>query len=330
MQRTNYSRLITGLMIAVLAAGLATAGGCRKSRQAKIGTGGTSGVYYPVGGKIAEILNDRKDQTGISFTAEVTKGSVFNINAVFIGDNEFGIAQSDKQYQAVNGLAEWKDRGPQENLRSVCSLYIEAVTLVAAADKNVSTVQDLKGLTVNIGNPGSGQRGNALDILAAAGIDVENDIQAEGVKPSEAAALLQDGRIDAFFYTVGHPNAAIKEATAGKRRKVRFVPIRLTDEMREKTPYYVETTIPIAMYPSAVNDQDVPTIGMKTTIVTAASVPEDMVYALTKAVFENVDYLRQQHQALANLRKEDMLDGLSAELHPGAKRYLKEAGLLKE
>ncbi|HHB76857.1 MAG TPA: TAXI family TRAP transporter solute-binding subunit, partial [Desulfobulbus sp.] len=189
-----------------------------KTQFVTIGTGGITGVYYPTGGAIAKMVNKKKKEYGIRATVESTGGSVFNINAVMNGDLEFGIAQSDRQYQAVHGLAEWKDKGPQKDLRAVFSIHPESVTLVAAVDSGVKKIQDLKGKKVNIGNPGSGQRQNAIDALEAVGIDINKDIQAESIKASEAASLLQDGRIDAFFYTVGHPSGAIKEATSGARK----------------------------------------------------------------------------------------------------------------
>ena len=331
--------MANGKMVAVVAVGVlgVLAGGLvgcsskddggKKQRFVTIGTGGVTGVYYPAGGVIAKFINRKRDVYGIRASVESTPASVYNINAVLTGDLDFGIAQSDRQYQATHGLAEWKDRGPQQKLRAVCSLHPEAVTLVAADDSGIKTLTDLKGKKVNIGNPGSGQRGNALDVLRAVGI--EGDVQTEGLKAAESASMLQDGRIDAFFYTVGHPNAAIKEACAGQRRKVRFVPIVGMDKLIQKNPYYAPARIPIALYPKAANTEDVPTIGVMTTVVTSADVDESIVYALTREVFENLDELKTQHPAFEFLTREAMLQGLSAPLHPGAVKYYKEAGLMK-
>ncbi|UCF03287.1 MAG: TAXI family TRAP transporter solute-binding subunit, partial [Deltaproteobacteria bacterium] len=195
-----------------------------KTTFVTIGTGGITGVYYPTGGAIARIVNKKRKVYGIRCTVESTGGSVFNVNAVMAGDLEFGVVQSDRQFQAMKGLAEWKEKGPQKDLRAVFSIHPESITLVAADDAGIKSINDLRGKRVNIGNPGSGQRQNSIDGLTNAGIDYEKDLKAEGVKAAEAPGLLQDGRIDAFFYTVGHPSGAIKEATAG-RRKVHFVPI---------------------------------------------------------------------------------------------------------
>lgn len=291
-----------------------------------IGTGGITGVYYPTGGAIAKMINNKRDEYGIRATVESTGGSVFNVNAVMSGDLEFGVVQSDRQYQAINGLAEWKDAGPQKDLRAVFSIHPESITLVAAVDAGIKSIMDLKGKKVNIGNPGSGQRQNSIDALEAVGIDYEKDLQAEGIKAAESASLLQDGRIDAFFYTVGHPNGSIMEATSGKRQ-VRFASITGVEKLLEKYPYYAQATIPIALYPNADNKEDVQTFGVMATFVTSAKVPDDVVYAITKEVFENFEDFKQLHPAYQVLTKTNMLEGLSAPIHPGAMKYYKEAGL---
>ena len=197
---------------------------------------------------------------------------------------------------------------------------------MAAVDANVNSIEDLKGKVVNIGNPGSGNRGNAIIALENAGLNWETDIKAEGLKASEAAKMLQDGRIDAYFYTVGHPNGSFKEATAGKR-KVKFVPITNIDKLLEKYPYYAKSVIPIEYYPNAANTKDVETFGVKATLITSASVPDDVVYAVTKEVFDNLEDFKALHPAFGVLTKENMMEGLTAPLHPGALKYFKEAGL---
>jgi TRAP transporter TAXI family solute receptor len=331
----------TFILCIVLLFGLALFVGCGPSdkEQAKapdaaptatfvtIGTGGITGVYYPTGGAIARIVNKKKDEYGIRCTVESTGGSVFNVNAIMAGDLEFGVVQSDRQYQAINGLAEWEDKGKQEDLRAVFSIHPESITLVATVDSGVKDIKDLKGKRVNIGNPGSGQRQNSIDALEAVGIDIEKDIVAEGVKAAEAPGLLQDGRIDAFFYTVGHPSGAIKEATAGAT-KVRFVTISGIEKLLSEYPYYAKSFVPVNLYPGAVNEQDVETFGVKATFVTSAKVPDNVVYAITKEVFENFDSFKKLHPAYQVLTKEGMLEGLSAPIHPGAMKYYKEAALM--
>ena len=296
-----------------------------------IGTGGVTGVYYPTGGAIAKMVNKKSKEYGLKATVESTGGSVYNINAVMSGDLEFGIAQSDRQYQAVHGLAEWKDKGPQKKLRAVFSIHPESITLIATAKSGIKSVKDLKGKSVNIGNPGSGQLQNSLDVLNAFGL-TEKDIKAEKVKAVEAPGLIQDEKLDAFFYTVGHPNGNIKEATSG-RIKVRIVNIDgpEVDALVKKFPYYAKAVIDMKNYPNAVNanEGNVKTVGVKATFVTSSDVPAKIVYAITKEVFDNFDQFKKLHPAYSVLTKEDMLKGLSAPIHEGAKKYYKEAGLLK-
>jgi len=298
-----------------------------KTTFVTIGTGGITGVYYPTGGAIARIVNKKRKVYGIRCTVESTGGSVFNVNAVMSGDLEFGVVQSDRQYQAMKGLAEWKEKGPQKDLRAVFTIHPESITLVAADDAGIKSINDLRGKRVNIGNPGSGQRQNSIDGLTNAGINYNKDLKAEGVKAAEAPGLLQDGRIDAFFYTVGHPSGAIKEATAG-RRKVHFVPITGVDKLLQKYPYYAKAHIPIKLYPGATNTKDVSTFGVKATFVTSAKVPDRVVYAVTKEVFDNFESFKKLHPAYQVLTKKNMLEGMSAPIHPGAMKYYKEAGLM--
>jgi TRAP transporter TAXI family solute receptor len=298
-----------------------------KTTFVTIGTGGITGVYYPTGGAIARIVNKKRKVYGLRCTVESTGGSVFNVNAVMAGDLEFGVVQSDRQYQAMKGLAEWKEKGPQKDLRAVFTIHPESITLVAADDAGIKSINDLRGKRVNIGNPGSGQRQNSIDGLDNAGINYEKDLMAEGVKAAEAPGLLQDGRIDAFFYTVGHPSGAIKESTAG-RRKVHFVPITGVDKLLKKYPYYAKAFIPIKLYPGATNTKDVETFGVKATFVTSAKVPDRVVYAITKEVFDNFEAFKKLHPAYQVLTKQNMLEGMSAPIHPGAMKYYKEAGLM--
>lgn len=313
------------LLVVLASCGLTACGeGGGATTFVTIGTGGVTGVYYPTGDAIAKMVNDRSETYGIRASVESTGGSVYNINAVVAGDLEFGIAQSDRNHQAWTGTEDWSG-SPQTSLRSVLSLHPEVVTLVAAEDSGIRSLADLKGRRVNIGNPGSGHRGNALDILRAASIDPDQDLMVESLQASEAPKMLQDGRLDAFFYTVGHPNGAIQEATNGKRI-VRFVPITGMQALLSERPYYSEASIPGALYPRAAGDGgDVPSIGVVTTLITSSDVPEEVVYAVAKEVVDNLDQFRGVHPALAALTRSGMRRGLSAPLHPGAQRYFDEA-----
>lgn len=324
MQRLVGAVLIALPLIAVVGCG---GKGGPKTTFVTIGTGGVTGVYYPTGGAISRMVNKKADRYNIKSTVESTAGSVYNINAVIGGDLDFGVAQSDRQYQAYNGLAEWRERGKQTGLRAVFSIHPEAVTLIASVSSGIETIHDLRDKRVNLGNPGSGQLQNAKDALNAFGL-TPDDLQAEHVKAVEAPGLLQDERIDAFFYTVGHPNGNIKEATSG-RIAVRFIPMTgpEIDTLIQKRPYYAPATIPIELYPSARNQNDVQTFGVKATFVTSAQTPDRVVYAFTKEVFDNLKEFKTLHPAYKVLTKENMLQGLSAPIHKGAARYYGETGI---
>ncbi len=322
---------LTALCTAFLAAcgGSGTSSGAPETTYIKIGTASQTGVYYPVGAGIAQWVNKAQSDHGVQASVEATDGSVFNINALMTGDLDFGIVQADRQYQAVHGEAEWAAHGAQSNLRAVCSLYTEMVTLAAAEDAGIEQVGDLKGKRVNIGNPGSGTRVNAIDVLTAAGLDPETDIDTQDITAGESPKLFQDNRLDAFFFTVGHPAGTFMELTAGTR-PARFVSIAgpaVTSLIASK-PYYSTANIPVADYPGILNTSDAATIGLKTTLVTSATVSDDVVYAVTKAIFDNLDAFRGTHAALNYLKAEEMVQGNFAPLHPGAARYFQEAGLL--
>ncbi len=293
-----------------------------------IGTGGLTGVYYPTGGAIAKIVNKKRKEYKIRCSVESTNGSVFNVNAVMDGEFDFGIVQSDRQYQATKGLADWKNKGPQKKLRAVFSIYPESCSLLAAVDSNIKSLADLKGKRINLGNPGSGHLGNSLDVLNSMGLDPDADIKAQYIIPVEAPGLLQDGRMDAFFYTVGHPSGALKEATSGAR-KVRFLSLMNEgiERLVNSRPYYSKMVIPMKYYPGAQNSDDVQSFGVCATLVTSADVPQKIVYTVTKAVFEDFHSFKKLHPAYALITKKSMLECLSAPLHAGAMQYYKEVGL---
>lgn len=292
-----------------------------------IGTGAVTGVYYPVGGAIASLINAKKDVYHLKATVESTGGSVFNVNALMAGDLEIGVVQADRAYQAWNGLVEWAGKGKQTKLRSLFSLHPELVNLIVAEDAKIKSCADLKGKRIVVGEIGSGTTQNAKDALSTCGLSF-SDISPESVKSAEGAKLLQDARIDGYFYTVGHPNGAIKEAAVGSR-KVSFVPFMAVDNLLKTYPYYVKSEVPVKEYPGVLNKENTPTFAVKATLLTSSEVDEKLVYAITKEVFENLDKFKSLHPALSGLTKEGMLEGLVAPLHKGAEKYFREVGLLK-
>lgn len=291
-----------------------------------IGTGGPGGKYSVTGMAITKIANKNQEAQGFHLQDEYSSGSASNIDALMAGDIAFGIAQADRQYQAFNGLGEWEAKGPQEDLRAVFSLYTESVTLVAARDSGISTINDLRGKQVDIGLPGSGTRQNAIDAFDAAGIDWEKDIDLHEEQLDVRLNMLMHGKLDAFFHTTGHPSQDIKFVTYSVGG-AKFIPLVNIEKILSASPYYSRSFIPIDLYPVAVNNKDVETIGVKATLLTSAKVPDDIVYAVTKAVFEDLESLGIHDPVLETIRKENMLDGLTVPVHPGALKYYQEIGL---
>lgn len=292
-----------------------------------IGTGGVTGVYYPTGGAICRLVNKDRSEHGIRCSVESTGGSVYNLNTVRAGELDIGVAQSDWQYHAYNGTSKFEEQGPNKDLRALFSMHPEPFTVVARADAGIKTYNDLKGKRVNIGNPGSGQRGTMEVLMEAKGWTADDFALASELKASEQASALCDNKIDAMVYVVGHPSGAIKEATTSCDSNVVEVNDATVDMLVDENSYYRKATIPGGMYRG--NPDDVVTFGVGATIVSSAAVPEDVVYHVVKAVFENFDTFRKLHPAFANLKKEEMVsDSLTAPLHPGAEKYYKEVGLL--
>lgn len=293
-----------------------------------IGTGGVTGVYYPTGGAICRLVNRDRAEHGIRCGVESTGGSVFNINAIRGGELEFGVAQSDWQYHAYNGSSRFEEQGPMENLRAVFSVHPEPFTVVARADAGITSFEDLKGKRVNVGNPGSGQRGTMEVLMAEMGWTMDDFAVAAELQAAEQSQALCDNNIDAMIYTVGHPSGSIQEATTACDSVLVPVQNDATASLVENNSFYRTATIPGGMYRGT--DNDVTTFGVGATFVTSADVPDEVVYVVVKAVFDNLDQFRALHPAFANLDAAQMAnDGLSAPLHPGAERYFREAGLIE-
>lgn len=307
----------------------ATTAAAQEERFITIGTGGQTGVYYVVGQSICRLVNRDTATTGIKCTAPSTGGSIANINAIQAGDMTMGVAQSDWQYHAYEGdTEEFSGDKKFDKERAIFSVHPEPFTVVARADSGIATFDDLKGKRVNVGNPGSGQRGTMEVVLDALGWSMSDFSLASELKPAEQSAALGDNKVDAIIYTVGHPNGSIQEATSTVDAKLIPVTGEAIDKLVADNPYYAKATIPGGMY--AGNDADVDTFGVKATFVTSADVPEDMVYEVVKAVFDNFDRFKGLHPAFANLEPEAMVtEGNSAPLHPGAEKYYKEKGWIE-
>ncbi len=316
--------LLTAAAVAAMAFGASAVGTSdaqAQSRDILIGGGSVTGVYYQVALQTCQIIN-KYSGGKYNCVGRPALGSVFNINAVNRGLLDFGVAQSDRNWQATNGKADWEGK-PVTKLRSVFSAHPEAVLLVTRKDTGIKTVGDLKGKTVNIGNPGSGQRGNAMDLLPLYGINPDTDIKAEGLQQGEASRALVDKKIDAFIYTVGMPSAAIEEPANSTAIDILDINSDAIKKFISDKPYYV-----LAKYPAGIvkGVDEFETYAVKATVVTSIDVDEQTVYDYVKIVFENLDELKKTHAAFRILDPADMLKGLSAPLHPGAIKYYKERG----
>lgn len=293
-----------------------------------VGTGGVTGVYYAAGGAICRLVNKDRAKHGIRCSVESTGGSVFNVNTIKAGELDLGFTQSDVQYNAVKGLNQFKDGGAVGDIRAVFSVHPEPFTVVARKEANAKTLADLKGKRFNIGNPGSGTRASMEELMAALGWKMSDFSLAAELKADEHGPALCDGKIDGFFYGVGHPSANIQDPTTSCGAKLVSITGPAVDKLVADKPYYAKATIPGGLYPN--NPEGATTYGVLATVVASAKTPPDTVYQVVKAVFDNFEEFKKLHPALGHLKPENMVkDGLSAPLHEGAARYYREKGWIK-
>jgi TRAP transporter TAXI family solute receptor len=313
---------LTSVLLATLAVGIVPA----QSQQQfiSIGTGGVTGVYYPTGGAICRLVNKDRKEHGIRCSAESTGGSIYNINTIRAGELEFGVAQSDWQYHAYHGTSKFEDQGKFEGLRAVFSVHPEPVTIIAHDDSGISNITDFKGKRVNIGNPGSGQRGTWEAIEAALGWERSDLKLAAEMKSAETGQAVCDRKIDAYFWLVGHPSALTQESLSTCDAHLVNATGDAIDKLVADNSFYRTATIPAGMYN---NESEITTFGVGATFVTRADVPDEVVYIVVKAVFDNFANFKKLHPAFGNLNPEEMIsDSLSAPLHDGAAKYYKERG----
>src|SRR5690606_33307218 len=290
-----------------------------------IGTGGVTGVYYAAGGAICRLVNKDRADHGLRCSVESTGGSVFNVNTIKAGELDLGVVQSDVGYNAYNGEGQFKDSGAFTKLRSVFSLHPEPFTVVTRREANISSFDDLKGKRFNVGNPGSGTRASMEQLLEARGDGMDFFSLASELKADEHGPALCDGKIDGFFYGVGHPSANIQDPTTTCGAKLVSVTGPAVDKLLADKPYFAKATIPGGLYPN--NPEPAVTYGVLATVVASAKTSPDTVYAVVKAVFDNFDEFKKLHPALGHLQPQNMVkDGLSAPLHEGALKYYREKG----
>ena len=330
MRKLSVSAL--GLaMVAAVAFTASDAAAQGQRRFIAIGTGGPTGVYFATGNAICRLVHKeaaegRKSgrKHGIRCSAPSTGGSTYNIGQIAEGELDFGVAQSDWQYHAYQG--DTPDRvKPFDKLRAVFSVHPEPFHIIVGKGSGINSWDDLKGKRVNIGNPGSGQRGTMEVLMKAHGTTADDFKIATELTSTEQSNALCDGKIDAYGYTVGVPNAGVAVATDGCDARIINLNGAVEKDLVSKFPYYAFATIPKGTYKTT--KEDVTTFGVMATFVTSADVDEQTVYELVRAVMENIEDFRNLHPAFRSLDPQKMMtNGLSAPLHPGAVKYYKEKG----
>ena len=324
----NIRLLVLPAMAALLAGAFVVAPASAQQKFMTIGTGGVTGVYYAAGGAICRLVNKDRAKHGIRCSVESTGGSVFNVNTIKAGELDLGVAQSDVQYNAAKGEMQFKDGGAYGDLRAVMSLHPEPFTVLARKELNAKNFTDMKGKKFNVGNPGSGTRASLEELLVAMNWKMSDFALASELKADEHGAALCDGKIDGFYYGVGHPSANIQDPTTSCGAKLVSITGPAVDKLIAEKPYYAKASIPAGLYPN--NPQQTDTYGVLATLVASSKTSPDTIYVVVKAVFDNFDEFKKLHPALANLKPEEMVkNGLSAPLHEGAARYYKEKGWIK-
>lgn len=316
-------KLIAVLLVVMMAFGaMACAGGANQTHRLTMATGGESGTYYAFGGVIANVLTEKV--ADLEITAVTSGASAANCRSLNSGEADLAILQNDVLDYAVNGTEIMKDDGAMPKLRAIATMYTETIQLVALKSSNVTTVNDLKGKKVCVGAQGSGSEANAVQILSAYGLTYD-DIDVQYLSFSEASTAMQNGTVDAAFQTSGLPNTAVLELATQKDIVVVPIDGAERDALIAKYPFYVKSTIPADTY--GVNEAE--SVAILATLVCTADLDENVVYEVTKNLFEQKEALALGHAKGNDLDVNKAMDGVSVEFHPGALKYYKEVGVAK-
>ena len=289
----------------------------------RIGTGGTGGTYYPIGGLIGNTISTDK----INVSAVATNGSVANVNGIVGGSMESGFSQADVNYWAYTGTGIYEGKSKVDELRAIANLYPESVHIVTKKGLGAKTVADLKGKRVSLDEPGSGTLVNAKAILAAYGLS-EKDIKPEYLKQQQCAEKLKDGSLDAYFQTTGFPQGTLTELAATNGFELLALSGPEADALQAKFTFFAKDEIPSGIYKDVAG---VKTLSVGAQWVTSAKADADLVYEITKALWSDKTRtaLDTGHAKGKAIRKETALLGLGIPLHPGSEKFYKEAGLAK-
>jgi TRAP transporter TAXI family solute receptor len=332
-------KLVTAGVAVAAIAGLAVTAAAQAPQFFRIGTGGTAGTYYPIGGLIANAISSAPGSRpceeggscgvpGLIATAVSSNGSVANINAISGGALESGFSQSDVATWAYTGTGIWEGKPAVESLRAIANLYPETIHLVASAGSGIDSVDDLRGKTVSLDEPGSGTLVDARIILEAYGLS-EDDVDAQFLKPDQAAERMRDGAMDAFFFVGGFPAGAIAELAS--QHDITLVPISgaEADGIQEEYTFFADNTVPAGTYEGV--DADVETLSVGAQWITSANQPEELIYGITKALWNDSTrkLLDAGHQKGRSITPDTATAGVGIPFHPGAERFYREAGLIQ-
>ena len=314
------------------AAGAASASGAARAQQQffRIGTGGTGGTYFPVGGMIANAISEASGTgvKGLVATAVASNGSLANINAIGAGQFEAGLTQADVAYWAWSGTGLFEGRPKVDSIRFVANLYPESVQIVVKRGSGIRSVADLKGKRVSLDEPGSGTLIDARIVLAAYGL-TDRDLKPEYLKMGPAADRMRDGALDAFFTVGGWPTGAIAEL-ASSQGGIDLLPVDgdAAQRLLKQYSFFSADVIPADAYKGSAETK---TIAVGAQLVTSAKLADALVYDITKALWNDATrkMLDAGHAKGKLIRKETAVDGAGIPLHPGAERFYREAGLLK-
>lgn len=298
-----------------------------QDRYVTIGTASVKGVYYPAGGAICRQFNPGRKEHGTRCVVESTDGSITNLEGLRKGSLEFGIVQSDLLYYAYRGSEMFSEVGADERLRVVFALHAEPFTVVTRKSAGIRNFDDLKRKHIDLGASGSGTRATMNELMHRKHWTDRTFAGITETRSDEQATALCSGKIDAMIYAGGHPNGAIQQVTSSCSTKIVDVTGDTIENMIKEYPFYTHAVIPGGMYKG--NDQDVRTFGMNAVLVASSDLDEEIVYQMTKSVFENLDDFKILHPVFATLNARQMaLDTNIAPLHPGALRYYKEKNLI--
>ena len=324
-------KILALTMAAVMALGLCACGGSTGGDTAEEGgavklsmaTGGTSGTYYGFSGVVAQVLNEKLADS-LNITVESTGASAANIDLVETGGNQLAIVQNDVMYYAISGTDMYADKAPYENYSAVMSCYPEYVQIIA--NKDITSINDLKGKKVSVGDAGSGVEFNARQILAAYGIDIESDIEKNNQGFADSADSLKNGTIDAAFVVAGYPTTAVSELASTYDFNILAVDEEHANALMSEYGFYTYGVIPGGTYGPVA--EDVPAVAVMATIIARNDVPEDTIYALVKGIFDNQEEIAVAHAKGAELSVETAVSGIDIPFHPGATKYFTEVGAM--